>query len=267
MASKGECPGNSVDNEIYHGYGERWYTAKDDPVALLRAEARARYPWISSRLAARYPNRKIQILDLGCGAGFLANELARDGYQVVGLDLSESSLAVARSHDLTGTVDYRYGDAYRLEFDNGSFDAVCAMDFLEHVERPEMVVREAARVLKLGGSFFFYTFNRNFLSWLIVIKGVEWLIRNAPRNMHSLRYFIKPAELRRMCRENGMDVVVCQGLAPKIFQTALWKMLATGSVDDCFKFDFTHHSLIAYIGLALRGTDDGNLLHQHKNCE
>ena len=262
MASKRECPGNSVDNEIYHEYGERWYTAKDDPVALLRAEARARYPWIVSRLTTRYPNGKIRILDLGCGAGFLANALAGDGYRVTGLDLSESSLAVAQGHDLTGTVDYRLGDACRLEFENRTFDAVCAMDFLEHVDHPEMVVREAARVLKPGGAFFFYTFNRNLLSWLVVIKGAEWFVRNTPRNMHKLRYFIKPAELRHMCSENGMDMALCQGLAPKIFQIALWKMLATGSVDDRFRFSFTRHTLLGYIGLALRGTDDGNLLHQ-----
>ena len=74
--------------------------------------------------------------------------LATRGYQVTGLDVSEPSLQVARRHDSTGTVDYRCGDAYKLEDADGAYDAVCAMDFLEHVENPRQVVKEAARVLR-----------------------------------------------------------------------------------------------------------------------
>jgi 2-polyprenyl-6-hydroxyphenyl methylase / 3-demethylubiquinone-9 3-methyltransferase len=256
MAFKKSRPETLVNNEIYDEYGERWYTAKDDPVALLRAEARARYGWIVSELTGRYSSGSIHILDVGCGAGFLANPLALNGYRVTGLDASKSALEVARNHDTTRTVDYRHGDAYKLEFDAGIFDVVCAMDFLEHVEYPDRVVQEVARVLKPGGSFFFYTFNRNLLAWLIVIKGVEWFIRNTPRRMHRLNYFIKPAEMRRMCFKNRMSVVRCCGLAPKIFQTAFWKMLVTGAVEDRFTFSFTRHQLIGYIGIAVRDQSD-----------
>ena len=249
MAPEKACP---VNNDIYHHYGERWYTAKNDPVALLRAEARARNHWIIAEMAGRFSDRNIRILDVGCGAGFLANELVPLGYDVTGLDASESTLEVARRHDSTGNVDYRCGDAYSMEFGAGSFDVVCAMDFLEHVENPGQVVREVSRVLRAGGLFFFYTFNRNFLTWLIVIKGVEWFIRNTPPNMHCLRYFIKPKELRRMCRENKLQVILCKGLAPKVFNSAFWKTIATGIVDDGFTFDFTDHTTMGYLGLAIR---------------
>jgi 2-polyprenyl-6-hydroxyphenyl methylase/3-demethylubiquinone-9 3-methyltransferase len=249
MASEGNRP---VNNDIYDQYGERWYTARNDPVALLRAEARARSPWMIFEMNRKFSGRNIRILDIGCGAGFLANEFARHGYRVTGLDTSKSTLEVARRHDSTGTVDYRYGDAGQMEFEDGSFDVVCAMDFLEHVENPERIVREVSRVLRRGGLFFFYTFNRNFLSWLIVIKGVEWFIRNTPPNMHCLRYFIKPGELRRMCFEAGLEVTVCRGMAPSVFHAAFWKTLATGIVDDRFSFSFTRRTLLAYIGLAIR---------------
>jgi 2-polyprenyl-6-hydroxyphenyl methylase / 3-demethylubiquinone-9 3-methyltransferase len=249
MASEKGC---AINNDIYDQYGERWYTAKNDPVALLRAEARARNPWIISQVAKHFSNANIRVLDVGCGAGFLANDLAQHGYDVTGLDSSEPTLEVARHHDSTGTVKYLYGDAYHTEFGNGSFDVVCAMDFLEHVEDPQRILLEVSRVLKSGGLFFFYTFTRNLFAWLIVIKGVEWFVRNTPRNMHCLRYFIKPDELKRMCLERGLEVNVCRGMAPKVFQIAFWKMLATGNVDDRFTFIFSRHITAAYIGSAIR---------------
>jgi 2-polyprenyl-6-hydroxyphenyl methylase / 3-demethylubiquinone-9 3-methyltransferase len=250
MAFEKNC---RVNNDIYHQYGERWYTAQDDPVALLRAEARARNGWIVSEMMRRDFVKNIRVLDVGCGAGFLANELALHGYGITGVDFSEPALEVARRHDSTGTVDYRCGNAYGMEFGDRTFDVVCAMDFLEHVDNPEQVVREISRVLKSGGLFFFYTFNRGFLAWLIVIKGVEWFIRNTPPNMHSLQYFIKPAELRSMCRRNGMKAILFRGLAPKVFRAAFWKTLATGIVDDRFAFDFTWHTRMGYLGVAVRG--------------
>ncbi len=242
----------AVDNDIYDGYGERWYTASDDPIAFLRAEARARNPWIISEIRTRFPGWKVRVLDIGCGAGFLANDLALNGFDVTGLDASGPTLEVARRHDSTGAVDYRCGDAYRTGFDARTFDAVCAMDFLEHVENPDLIIKEAARVLKRGGLFFFYTFNRNFLTWLFVIKGVEWFIRNTPPNMHCLRYFIKPGELTHLCRKNGLDVDALKGMAPKIFSAAFWKTVATGTVGQRFAFRFTRFTTVAYLGVAIR---------------
>ncbi|HEX4950488.1 MAG TPA: bifunctional 2-polyprenyl-6-hydroxyphenol methylase/3-demethylubiquinol 3-O-methyltransferase UbiG [Blastocatellia bacterium] len=239
---------NQVNNDIYHHLGERWYHAKDDPVALLRAEGRARNPWVAEEIRRAFPHAKV--LDIGCGAGFLTNELAQCGFDVTGLDASEQSLAVASRYDQTGRVHYQHGDAYHLPYADGSFAVVCAMDFLEHVEDPARVVAEAARVLQPGGLFFFHTFNRNLISWLICIKGVEWFVKNTPRDLHVHRLFIKPAELQAMCERAGMNVVKMRGSGPVIARRAFWKLLATGHVDDDFQFKFSNSTLLAYIGVA-----------------
>jgi 2-polyprenyl-6-hydroxyphenyl methylase/3-demethylubiquinone-9 3-methyltransferase len=241
-----------VNNEFYDHLGERWYAAQDDPVAFLRAESRARNPWIINEIRRAFPGRAVSVLDVGCGAGFLSNELAREGFDVTGLDASMQSLNVGRLHDTTGRVRYEIGQAYDLPYSSGSFQVVCAMDFLEHVEDPGRVVREVARVLAPGGLFFFHTFNRNWLSWLVVIKGVEWFVKNTPPNLHSLRYFIKPQELRSLCQQNRLQVLALLGLVPKVNQMAFLRMLLTGRVSDDFKFHFTRSTRTGYAGFAMR---------------
>jgi 2-polyprenyl-6-hydroxyphenyl methylase/3-demethylubiquinone-9 3-methyltransferase len=247
----------TVNNDVYETLGERWYHAEDDPIALLRAESRLRNPWIASEIARALGSRSGDVLDVGCGGGFLSNHLGSLGHRVTGLDASRDALAIASRHDDTGLVRYQQGDALQLPFGDASFDAVCAMDFLEHVENPERVIAEAARVLKPRGLFFFHTFNRNFLSWLVVIKGVEWFVRNTPRDLHILRLFLKPAEVRAACEKHGLVAVEMHGVRPTL-GIPFWKMLFTRRVPADFSFTFTKSTGLGFSGMA-RKPDDGKL--------
>jgi 2-polyprenyl-6-hydroxyphenyl methylase/3-demethylubiquinone-9 3-methyltransferase len=246
-ASSGEL--SRVNNGVYETLGERWYGAQDDPIALLRAESRLRNPWLAAEIAQRFGPRPTDVLDVGCGGGFLSNYLAAVGHRVTGLDASSEALAIARRYDVTGLVRYQRGDALKLPYPDASFEVVCAMDLLEHVENPDGVIAEASRVLKPSGLFFFHTFNRNFWSWLIVVKGVEWFVRNTPRNLHLSRLFLKPQEVRASCERHELVELELRGVRP-VFGRAFLKMLLTRRVPEDFAFAFTPSTGLGFSGMA-----------------
>ena len=235
----------AINNAFYEELEEGWYTASDHPIALLRAENAVRIPWIIGQIG-----KNKRVLDIGCGAGLLTNALAKVGHQVSGIDISTKSLTVAKRYDTTCSVDYQTSSAYALPYTNESFDVVCAMDVLEHVEEPKKLIDEASRVLKPGGQFFFHTFNRNFLSYLLIIKGVDWCVPNAPKNMHVYPLFIKPKELSALCFDAKMNVETMHGFQPKIFSSALFKMLFQKKVPQNFSFRFSKSLLTGYCGIA-----------------
>ncbi|HET9958445.1 MAG TPA: bifunctional 2-polyprenyl-6-hydroxyphenol methylase/3-demethylubiquinol 3-O-methyltransferase UbiG [Polyangiaceae bacterium] len=237
-----------IDNAFYDTLGERWYGASDDPVALLRAESRLRNPWLCALLKQRH-GANARVLDIACGAGFLSNALAEGNFDVTGVDASPESLNVARDHDVTGTARYEVADALALPYADASFDAACAMDFLEHVSEPARAIREAARVLRPGGTFVFHTFNRNWLAHLVVIKGVEWFVKNTPDHMHVIELFIKPEECKAMCEASGLRVLELRGSRP-VLSKAFFRMLMTREVPPDFSFRFTSSTRIAYTGYA-----------------
>lgn len=241
-----------VNNTFYEDLREAWYEENSHPIALLRAENAARNPWILKTIQGQ-TGKSCDILDIGCGAGFLSNALAAEGHRVTGIDLSAQSLEVAGSRDATRSVRYLPLDAFALPFSDQSFDVICAMDFLEHVELPEQIVRDAARLLRPGGLFFFHTFNRNFWSYLIVIKGVEWCVPNTPANMHVHSYFIKPAELKQWCEESGLVIKEMHGLSPRILSPAFWKSFLTRKVDPRLQFRFTSSLMTGYVGFVQKG--------------
>lgn len=90
-----------------------------------------------------------RILDVGCGTGESTRQIMQSDRNVVGTDLSQLFMqAHAPSRSVPPFVT---SDASRLPFPSGSFDVVCAMEFIEHVWPVEAVLREMDRILKPSG--------------------------------------------------------------------------------------------------------------------
>ena len=91
-----------------------------------------------------------QVLELGCGTGEYTALLAGTGATIAALDLSAELLHVARSRGLPSVVRFLRGDAERLPFPDGQFDAVVGNAVLHHL-RLDAALREIRRVLRPGG--------------------------------------------------------------------------------------------------------------------
>lgn len=238
-----------INNDYYNHLGNDWYEANNDPIAILRREQYIKNPWIKMEIIKNFGRTDLNIADIGCGAGFLTNYLAGDFKNVYGLDASSSTLKVAAQKDETKSVIYTNGNAYQLPYADESMDVVCAMDFLEHVDSPRKVVEECSRVLKPNGLFFFHTFNRNFLAWLVVIKFMEWFIPKTPKNLHVLHLFIKPSELDYMMQINKLEAVKMVGIGPK-FNLAFIKSIFKRQVLKDFRFKLSKNLSLGYMGYA-----------------
>ena len=172
-----------------------------------------RLEWIV-RMAGSLHGRRA--LDVGCGGGILADAMARQGADVLGIDLASKALKVAQLHALeasTPSIEYREIAVEALAAQQPeSFDVVTCMEMLEHVPDPASIVRACAVLAKPGGSVFFSTLNRNPKSFMFAIVGAEYLLRLLPRGTHEYARFIRPSELARACREAGLDVRATRGL-------------------------------------------------------
>lgn len=211
-----------VDNEFYDREAPGWWSDTENPLLMMRYMMNpVRFAYVIRRLVERsYEFRGRRALDIGCGGGFLTEEIARFGFEVTGVDPSAPSLVTARSHAraLNLRIDYQEGVGEALLFPDNHFDLVFCVDVLEHVSDYRLVIAEISRVLAPGGFFFFETVNRTIVSYLIVDFFMQRfpLTRMVPRGIHNWKYFIRPAELRRALQANGMYVEDITGVRPGV---------------------------------------------------
>lgn len=181
------------------------------PIGGLHVLNRARVGYFRENLGGYRGKR---ILDVGCGGGILAESLAAEGARVVGVDPSGASIRVAREHAAAERleIDYRVGFAEKLGFQE-EFDAVLAMDVLEHVDDLEATLRACARALKPGGCFGFLTHNQTLEAFRFLIWQQEYVERVMPKGAHDFHKFLAPDALGAALARAGIEVAETRGLS------------------------------------------------------
>jgi 2-polyprenyl-6-hydroxyphenyl methylase / 3-demethylubiquinone-9 3-methyltransferase len=146
---------------------------------------------------AERPFAGLRVLDIGCGGGILSEAVARLGGEVLGIDVTEKNLQVARLHaGQSGlAIDYRLSSAEQLAAAGVRFDLVLNMEVVEHVERRPEFLAACARLVRPGGVMVVSSINRTWAAALMAILGAEYILSWLPRGTHHYRKLVRPAEV------------------------------------------------------------------------
>tara|TARA_R110002110_G_scaffold218324_3_gene432347 strand:- start:201 stop:938 length:738 start_codon:yes stop_codon:yes gene_type:complete len=182
-----------------------------------------RLGYIRDRLCDRFgrdprsltPLDGLTLLDVGCGGGLISEPLARMGATVTGIDASERNIGTARAHAARSgvDVDYRCTTAEELAGSGESFDIVVSLEVVEHVADVDLFLDSCTALIREGGAMTLATLNRTPKAFMFGIVGAEYVMRWLPRGTHDWKKFVRPSELARGLRRNGIDVADISGLS------------------------------------------------------
>ncbi len=165
---------------------------------------------------AQYATLKdVQVLDVGCGGGIIAEGLAKRQAHVTGIDIAENAIQIARQHaEQQGLkIDYQHGQLADLANTHRErFAVVTCLEMLEHVDQPATIVEQCAALVAPGGKLFFSTLNRTLATKFLAIFAAEKVLKLIPENTHDYRKCIQPYELVEYCESSGLVVHDIRGM-------------------------------------------------------
>ena len=216
MANPAGSAAGSVDSaEVarFDALARRWWDPSG-PMAPLHRLNPLRLGYLRDRLALHFgrdtrslsPFTGLSLLDIGCGGGLVSEPMARLGFKVIGIDAAPTNLAVAERHAAESdlAIDYREAAAEDLAEAGESYDAVLALEVVEHVADPSLFLAAAARLVRPGGAFIGSTLNRTPKSFLLGIVGAEYVLRWLPPGTHRWDRFMRPSEFAAALRGQGL---------------------------------------------------------------
>lgn len=138
------------------------------------------------------------VIDVGCGGGILAESMALQGANVIGIDMATASLQVARLHALETKTEIEYLQVTAEEFaaqHPQQFDVVTCMEMLEHVPDPASIIQACSDMVKPGGTVYIATINKTLKAYIMMILGAEHVLKWVPKGTHEYEKFIRPSTL------------------------------------------------------------------------
>jgi 2-polyprenyl-6-hydroxyphenyl methylase / 3-demethylubiquinone-9 3-methyltransferase len=150
-------------------------------------------------------------LDVGCGAGLLAEPLARLGAKVTAVDAAPGLIAAADLHARGQGLDIDYRVAAVEEL-SGAFDLVTSLEVVEHVAEPAAFIAALAARLAPGGLLILSTPNQTALSRLLMVGAAE-AFGAIPKGTHDFDKFIGPDRMKVLFAEAGLKCIDVEGIA------------------------------------------------------
>ncbi len=140
-----------------------------------------------------------KLLEVGSGTGHWSSFFQKIGFEVVGLEISDAMLDVARSKKIAG-VEFVKGDAHKIPFEDESFDVTAAITVLEFVEDYNKVLKEMWRVTRKGGRIVLGCLNR-----YSILSLKRWLSGSTTyRNVHMFSFW----EIKKILKKFGRPLLI-----------------------------------------------------------
>lgn len=219
-----EKTSSAVEEEIsrFASQASEWWDPKG-AFAPLHAMNPVRIGYIRDHIApgdtSVTPLKGVRILDVGCGGGLLSEPLARLGAEMTSIDAAAAGIEAAKAHAATQglSINYQCTTAEALladmqQTDAPLFDAVCALEIIEHVADPASFMQTISQLVRPGGQVLLSTLNKTPLSFAVAIVGAEYITRQIPRGTHDWRKFLSPSDLAGHCRAAGLQVNDVMGM-------------------------------------------------------
>lgn len=233
--------GSADPEEIrrFDAMAEEWWKP-DGAFRMVHAFNAARVGYLSRHLPSHFgrdpntarPLEGMTLLDLGCGAGLVAEPMARLGAAVTGIDATERNVAIAARHAAAEglAVAYRHALPEVLVAEGQRFDIVLTLEVVEHVADLDGFLASTAALVRPGGVVVVGTLNRTLKSYALAIAGAEYVLGWLPRGTHDWRKFVTPEELARALGRGGLAKGETAGV---VFDPLRWRwrMAADTSVN------------------------------------
>lgn len=216
---------------------DEWWNPSG-PFAPLHKFNPVRLQFIRDAAAAQFgrdahnprPFAGLTLLDLGCGGGLIAEPMARLGFAVTGCDAGAEAVHAAQAHAAGRglSLAYRCAVAEDLAAEGAAFDAVLALEVVEHVADVDAFLEATAQLVRPGGLLIVATLNRTLKSLALAKFAVEYVLRWLPAGTHDWSRFLPPERLCAGIEACGLTVIRRQGFS---FDPLSWTWRLTGDLD------------------------------------
>lgn len=168
-----------------------WQEAFSKSIFKFNAYLSARYKLVLGFLG---DVKNKAVLDIGAGDCALTSLIAKKGANVIAIDNSSEGLEFGKEHfkKLRLKAEFLLADAYEIPLKDRIADVVVSSDLIEHLDRPEQHIKEAARLLKSGGCF---------------IVSTPYRLSEKPRDSYHILEFY-PGELKDLLKDDFRDIQI-----------------------------------------------------------
>lgn len=163
----------------------------------------------------KFGKSKGRLLDVGAATGFFLNMAKKRGYDVFGVEMSESAASLAREKG----IDVKTGDLIEHNMPANSFDIITMFDVLEHMTEPFKELKEAKKILKKGGLLVINTPNGR--SLLARTLKTKWHLVLPPEHL----FYFSPDNLSLFLKSQGFDVLYNGSLGKQFTIQYIFKTL------------------------------------------